>query len=112
MSTGQADSQAGGRDRDPVIACTLGARELGSQALRWLRLGRKAGLGRAETADGVRLRFRDQPGVEEELRALVAVESGCCAWARWQVHRADGELVMEAGSSPDGAAALKAMFGA
>ena len=33
--------------------------------------------GRAETADGLRLTFR--PEAEDELRALVAVETGCCA---------------------------------
>ena len=95
---------------DPAIACTLGVDELGTQAQRWMRLGREAGLGREETADGLRLRFRDQPGAEQELRALVAVESDCCSWARWEVHRADGELIMQASSTPEGAAALKTMF--
>lgn len=108
MSTGQAS----GRDSAPVIACTLGGDELGTQAERWMRLGRDAGLGRTETADGLRIRFRDQPGVEQELRALVAVEGTCCAWARWEVQRADGELVMRVTSTHDGAATLKAMFNA
>jgi hypothetical protein len=75
-----------------------------------MRLGRDAGLKRTETAEGLRLRIRDQPGVEQELRALVAVGSTCCAWPRWQVHRADGELIVQVSSTPDGAATLKAMF--
>jgi hypothetical protein len=76
-----------------------------------MRLSRYAGLGRVATEDGLRLRFRDEPAVERELRALAVAESGCCAWARWEVHHADGELVMRVSSTPEGAAALHAMFG-
>lgn len=100
-----------GQDAVPAIACGLGDDEAGTQAERWVRLGRRAGLGRVETEDGLRIRFRDQPAVGQELRALVAAESNCCAWARWEVHRADGELVMHVSSSPEGASALHAMFG-
>ena len=99
-----------GQGGEPVIACALGGDEVGAQAERWLRLGRDAGLGRAETADGVSIRFRDEPAVEQELRALVAVESACCAWARWDVARAGGELVLQVHAGPEGAAALRAMF--
>jgi hypothetical protein len=96
----------------PDIACELGEVKAATQAERWLRLGREAGLGRAETPDGLEIRFRDEPPAERELRDLVAVESKCCAWARWEVRRADGELVMRVTSTPEGAAALHAMFGA
>jgi hypothetical protein len=98
-------------DDGPVIACGLNAQERGTQAQRWLRLGREAGLGRTETADGLLIRFRDEPAAEGELRALVALESDCCAWARWEVQRADAELVMRVTSTPAGAEALHAMFG-
>jgi hypothetical protein len=94
----------------PDIACDLSAERLATQAERWLRLAHEAGLGRVETADGLDLRFRDEPAVERELRDLVSVERNCCPWARWEVHRADGELVMRATSTPDGAAALHEMF--
>ena len=99
-----------GPDAVPVVACGLGGEQAGTQAERWMRLGRHAGLGRVEAEDGLRIRFRDEPGVEEELQALVAVESNCCAWARWEVHRADGELVMHVSSGPEGASALHSMF--
>jgi hypothetical protein len=98
-------------DGVPVIACGLSGEGKGAQAERWLRLGREAGLGRVETEDGVCIRFRAEPAVERELRALVAIESECCAWARWEVRRAGGQLVMRARSTPEGAAALRAMFG-
>jgi hypothetical protein len=100
-----------GQDTPPDIACTLGEERAAGQAERWLRLGRDAGLGRAETADGLEVRFRDEAAVERELRDLVAVESACCAWARWEVRRADGELVMRVSSTPAGAAVLHGMLG-
>jgi hypothetical protein len=93
------------------IACDLSQAEGAGQVERWLRLGRRAGLGRTTTAEGVELRFRDETAVERELRELVSVERNCCAWARWEVLRADGELLMRASSTPEGAAALHAMFG-
>lgn len=98
-----------GQDDAPVIACELGD-ETGTQVKRWMRLGRDAGLDRVETEDGLRIRFRAEPAVEEELRTLVAVERNCCSWARWEIHRADGDLILKVSSAPDGAAALHAMF--
>jgi hypothetical protein len=105
--TGQGDEPGPA----PAIACDLTEGGAANQAERWLRLGREAALGRARTADGLEIRFRDDAAVERELRDLVAVESDCCAWARWEVRRANGELVMRASSTPEGAAALHAMFG-
>ena len=99
-----------GRGDAPVIACELGGDETGAQVKRWMRLGRDAGLERVETEDGLRIRFRDEPAVEEELRALVAVEGNCCSWARWEVRRADSGLILEVSSTPEGAAALHTMF--
>jgi hypothetical protein len=98
------------QDGEPVIACRLGGDEAGAQAERWLRLGREAGLGRVETDDGLCIRFRDEPAAERELRALVAVESVCCAWARWDVRRVSGALVLQVHANPEGAAVLQAMF--
>jgi hypothetical protein len=99
------------QDNVPVIACELSGDEASSRAERWMRLRRYAGLGRVETEDGLRVRFRDEPAVERELRALVTAENSCCAWARWEVRRAGGELVMRVSSTPEGAAALHAIFG-
>jgi hypothetical protein len=38
------------------------------------------------------------------------VERTCCAWAQWDVGRADGELVLEVHASLEGAAVLQSMF--
>jgi hypothetical protein len=93
-----------------VIACTLGSDDLRAQAGRWRRLQREAGLGISEADDGVRLRFRDEQAVDEELRALVAVETDCCAWARWEISREADELVLDVSSTPAGATVLQSMF--
>ena len=111
MDSGRITGQGTAPDLGPDIACDLGEAKGATQAERWLRLGRAAGLGRAETADGLEIRFRDEAAAERELRDLVSVERKCCAWARWEVHRAEGELVMRVTSTPEGAAALHAMFG-
>ena len=95
---------------EPVIACTLTADDLAGQAARWRRLLRRAGAGRIETDDGIRVAFHDDAAVEHELRALVAVERQCCAWAHWEVLRDEGELALRVTSSADGAAALHVMF--
>jgi hypothetical protein len=90
------------------IACTLGAAGLAAQARRWQRLIARALTGRAETADGLRLTFR--PGAEDELRALVAVEAGCCAWATWTVEPTAGAVVLGVRSADEGIATLHTMF--
>jgi hypothetical protein len=97
--------------RTPAIACTLNADNLQSQQQRWVELGRRAGIDRAVTADGLTLTFRADQGVERELHELVRTENKCCSWAEWEV-RADGgdRLVMHARSTGDGVAVLQSMF--
>jgi hypothetical protein len=90
------------------IACTLGVADLAGQARRWERLMARALTERSETADGLRLTFRSE--AEHELRALVAVESGCCAWAAWTVEPAAGAVVLDVRSADQGIATVHAMF--
>jgi hypothetical protein len=98
--------------RATPVACSLDAGNLRTQAQRWVELVGTAGIDRAAAAaDGVTLRFRADPAVERELRELVAVERGCCSWARWEVSAdGDGALVMHAGTTGDGVATLQSMF--
>ena len=93
------------------VACTLTASGLTAQARRWEQLIDRAMTGRAQTADGVRLSFRPGPGTEDELRALVAVENECCAWATWTVGQTAGEIVLDVRAAAEGIATLHAMFG-
>jgi hypothetical protein len=94
----------------PPVACQLIGDDLAAQAERWQALRAQAGVERLDVDDGIRIGFRAGPGVEEELRALVAIENGCCSWARWEVVREGASLVMHARSSGDGVAALHGMF--
>jgi len=90
------------------VACTLGVAGLAAQGRRWQRLMARALKGRAETADGLLLTFR--PEAEDELRALVAVEVGCCAWAAWTVEPTAGAVVLDVRSAGEGVATLHSMF--
>lgn len=110
MTTRDIDTRVE-RELSEVVACTLADTDLKTQRERWLNLGENFGLGRYETADGLRLTFEDHPAVEAELQALVAVENECCDWAAWSVERGeDGALVMAARSQGDGISVLYGMF--
>jgi hypothetical protein len=101
---------AGWHDADMNIACTLGAKDMAAQTERWRSLMAAAAVGRDETPDGLRIRFRPDPGVETELTALVATERECCAWATWTVTADAGAVMLEIRSQGDGVAALRAML--
>jgi len=90
------------------VACTLPLAGLAARAERWHRLMARAMTERAETADGLRIRFRLE--AEEELRALVAVETECCQWAIWTVERDAGTIVLDLRSTVVGVATLAGMF--
>ena len=90
------------------IACTLGVAGLAAQARRWEQLMARAMTGRDEAPDGLRLTFR--PEAEDELRALVAVETGCCAWAAWTVEPTAEAVVLDVRSAGEGIATLHGMF--
>ena len=95
-------------DNTTPAACTLTPAELAARGERWHRLMTRAMTERAGTPDGIRICFR--PGAEEELRALVAVETECCPWATWTVERAAGTIVLDVRSTAEGTATLHAMF--
>ena len=98
-------------DGDTVpVACALTPADLAAQAGRWQQLLSRAMTERAETADGLRLSFRLRPGVQEELRTLVAVENECCPWASWTVDSNHGQIVLDVRSAGEGIAILHSMF--
>ena len=94
----------------PPVACTLTSADLAAQGQRWQRLAGRAMTERTETVDGLRMSFRPEPGAEEELRALAAVENECCRWADWTVEADDGQIVLAVRASGDGVTALHGMF--
>jgi hypothetical protein len=92
------------------VACTLTSAGLAAQVGRWEQVAALAMTERAETEHGLRIVFRAEPGAEEELRALVAVEEECCAWADWTVEADDRQIVLDVRSAAEGIATLHAMF--
>jgi hypothetical protein len=92
------------------VACALIAADLAAQGQRWEQLIAQAMTERAETADGLRICFRPEPGVEDELRTLVGVENDCCRWATWAVERDAGTIVLDVRSTAEGVATLHGMF--
>jgi hypothetical protein len=101
---------AGQADGTVVVACTLTSSRLAAQAARWQRLIAGSMTEYTQTSDGLHMSFRPEPGVEEELRRLVAVENDCCSWAAWTVETAAGALVLDVHSGGPGIATLHGMF--
>jgi hypothetical protein len=101
---------SGGDDGTVPVACALTPADLAAQGARWERLAARAMTERAQTANGLRLSFRPEPGAEDELRRLVAVEARCCPWASWAVETAAGRLVLDVRSAGEGVTALHRMF--
>jgi hypothetical protein len=92
------------------VACSLTMEGLAEQAGHWVRIAARAMTGHTKTADGLRLVFRPEPGIEEDLRALVAVETRCCPWATWTVQANATELALDVRATGDGVTALHGMF--
>ena len=92
------------------VACSLTMAGLAEQTGRWVRLAARAMTGQTKTPDGLRLVFRPEPGIEEELRALAVVETECCPWATWTVQASATGLTLDVRASGDGVTALHGMF--
>ena len=107
--TAEGVTAQGATDEAPV-ACSLTPAGLAAQASRWTRLADRAMTERTKTAHGLRMGFRPEPGAEQELRELVAVETECCPWATWTVETSAGQVVLDIRSAGEGIAALHAMF--
>lgn len=105
-----ADLTAGGNAEVVPVACTLSRASLAEQAERWHRLLARAMTSRTETEHGLRVCFRAEPGAEEELRSLAAVETECCRWADWAVQAREAQLVLEVRSTGTGIGTLHDMF--
>ena len=97
-------------DELPLIACSLTAAEMPDRRRRWLALTDRALARRTATAEGVRLTFRAAPGVEEELRALAALERDCCGFAAFEVAAGADRVTLDVKSSGDGVMAVRELF--
>jgi hypothetical protein len=92
------------------VSCALTGAGLAAQGARWQRLAARALTDRADTSDGVRLAFQPGPGVEADLRELVATEQECCPWAEWTVAAGNQRVVLSVRATGAGTEALHHMF--
>jgi hypothetical protein len=96
---------------DVVVACSLDRGELAERGKRWDGIAEQAFVERVLTERGLRLVFRREAGVEDELRELAELERECCAFADWTVMTDDERAVLEVtGANAQAVAAVQAMF--
>ena len=93
------------------VSCSLDRQGLAERSERWHRLAEQAFAGREQTDHGLRLNFRSEPGVADELKELAKLERECCAFADWTVSADNGTVALDVrGRSEEGVAAVQAMF--
>jgi hypothetical protein len=77
------------------MSCSLDHGALEARQDRWRRLADRALLDSSPIPGGLQQRYRREPDVEDELRALIAAEGDCCPALTFALARADGELALE-----------------
>jgi hypothetical protein len=95
---------------DPPIACTLAPDRMRGRLAFIDALTADALVDQQPIAGGVRSRFRDEPDVERRLRELVALESQCCAFLRFEIGRAEAAIVLDITGSPDAQPVIERFF--
>jgi hypothetical protein len=94
-----------------AIACSLGQEALAERRQRWDALGARAGIDIVTRNSGLRLIYRADSGVEEELRALAALEREWWGFADWSVRLRHGMVVLDIrGESDVAIAAVQEYF--
>jgi hypothetical protein len=87
---------------DTPIACSLSADELPARLAEMRSIGKNALVGL--TPEGA-LRFRADAKTRARLDAIVAAESQCCSFLRFELAEAGSELVLSM-TAPEGAEPL------
>ena len=96
---------------DPGSYCSLTEDRLAERRGRWNALARRSLIDRAATESGVRLVFRKEQEVEEELRELIELEGSCCSFARFELESANGEAIVVISAPSASVAAVRKLFG-
>ncbi len=92
------------------VACALDGNEASARVAEWTRLTEAALLRRERVDTGIRLTFRPDPEVAEELGRLIELEGRCCAWMSFAV-KDEGDLVVDVGATDEtGRRALEEIF--
>jgi hypothetical protein len=89
----------------PIVCDMTDAPDTDQQRLaEYRRLFEQALVGREQTAEGIRFRFRADPGIEDWVRDLAAREKACCAFYAFAV-TVEGDGVLWDCAVPDNDAA-------
>ncbi len=99
-------------DETQAIACTLSEPELRRRGRDWEAVMTEALVEKAPVPGGVRLTFRPERSVVDDLVALVHAERQCCGWASWVLTTTAEAAVLDVTAEGDGAAAVRSWFGA
>ena len=100
---------------DRPTACTLDPDEGSLRLRRWQKLAAQGQEPAHRNCDVLEVRYRREPGVCEELKALVGAERGCCSFVEWRVVLDAGQPVLRISSrpgAPGGVRPFAALFGA
>jgi hypothetical protein len=96
--------------RQPIpIACSLSAGELADRRLEFAAAAEHV-VGREPTERGVRLRFRNPPGFQEELADLIRREKECCPFYDFRISTVDGEVLLEVDAPPEARPIIDQLF--
>ena len=87
---------------DTSIACSLSAEELPKQLAEMSAIGNDALL--SVSPEGT-LHFRGDQPTRERLEAIIAAESRCCSFLRFELSEENGQLLL-AVTAPEGAEPL------
>jgi hypothetical protein len=81
----------------PIVCDMTEAPDTATERLaEYERLFTAALVGRERVGDGIRFRFRAEPGLEDWVRDLAGREKACCAFFTFDITTHDGEVWMDA----------------
>jgi hypothetical protein len=81
----------------PIVCDMTDAPDTAAERLaEYERLFGTALAGRERIGDGIRFRFRDEPGLEDRVRDLAAREKACCAFFTFDITVQGDEVWMDA----------------
>lgn len=96
---------------EPAIACSLNGGELAKRYDEIADLCNRALIDSEPIAAGLRLRFAAEQGIREELEQLIAAESRCCSFLRFELDSPDGDHLLVVTGPAEARPLIEAIFG-
>jgi hypothetical protein len=95
---------------DMPIACTLSQDGMAARLALIDELAADGLIDRTPTDAGRRVRLRDTPQIEQRTRELIAAESRCCAFLRFNLSRDSGYLLLDIAGPEDARPVIDLFF--